>query len=111
MKKIVILSFFIFLLIIGCDLFITLPDKKDNTPHKPTIKPPAGRYDNTVDITISASSSDDYIYFTIDGANPTNTNYYSGGKGVVFYRAKNVTIKAVTYRGGYTSEVSEVSYE
>ncbi|HOV13408.1 MAG TPA: chitobiase/beta-hexosaminidase C-terminal domain-containing protein [Spirochaetota bacterium] len=104
---IIILSF---ITLLGCDLFITLPEKKTSIPDKPVIEPISGKYDNTVDITISAANSNAYIYFTIDGTRPTNTNYYSAGKGVVLFRGKKLTIKAVVYKDGFVSDITETEY-
>jgi hypothetical protein len=74
----------------------------------PVITPAAGFYYDTVNVSISCTTQDAAIYYTLDGTEPdsTSTRYTAP-----FALTANATVKAIAYKtGSFTSDVTEAAY-
>ena len=74
----------------------------------PVISPVAGSYDNSVEITITCSTSGATIYYTTDGSTPTeaSTEYTAP-----FTIIESATVSAKAFKAGWSdSDVAEVEY-
>ena len=74
----------------------------------PTFSPAAGTYSSAQNVTISSTTSEAKIYYTIDGSTPTSSStVYSGAITV----SKSATIKAIAVASGMLdSEVASATY-
>lgn len=75
----------------------------------PTFSPPAGIYDQAIQVSISTLTPEATIRFTLDGTEPTETigEIYTGPINIT----ETVTIKAIAYKMGMnTSLISNASY-
>ena len=73
----------------------------------PTIKPAGGTYYNPIEVTITCSTSGADIYYTTNGNDPTtsSTKYTAP-----FTLNTNTTVKAISAKGGKTSDVVTAEY-
>lgn len=78
------------------------------TVAKPTFSPGGGTYYEPQTVTISSTTENVHIYFTLDGTTPTETsNSYLGPITI----NNSVTLKAIALRSGmYDSDVASASY-
>ena len=79
-----------------------------STVATPTFSPVAGTYNDAQNVTISTTTTDATIYYTIDGTDPTTTSsVYSAAIPVT----ENTTIKAYAVKDGLTdSEIATAEY-
>ena len=75
---------------------------------EPVISPLGGSYNDYVDVTLSTTTPNVNIYYTLDGSEPDeNAYHYTGSISVT----QDATLKAITIGAGYTaSAVSNESY-
>lgn len=73
----------------------------------PTFSPAAGTYTSAQNVTLSCATSGASIYYTIDGATPSNESApYNGAINV----ASTTTIKAIAYVGEDASNIAVATY-
>ncbi|MBO4654824.1 MAG: chitobiase/beta-hexosaminidase C-terminal domain-containing protein [Bacteroidales bacterium] len=74
----------------------------------PTFAPAAGEYENSVEVSISCTTEDATIYYTLDGTEPdANATEYTAP----FTLTATATVKAIALKEGMTnSEVAEATY-
>ena len=63
----------------------------------------SGSFDETQDLTISVTTKDTVVYYTIDGTEPSDTNKAGSGVGSVSLKVNStMTVKARSIKDGYT---------
>lgn len=78
-----------------------------NHVNTPTFSLVAGNYNGEQNVTISCSTNDATIYYTLDGSDPTNSSTeYTG----TLTLTNSVTLKAIAYKNGNSSNVASASY-
>ncbi|MCL2289706.1 MAG: chitobiase/beta-hexosaminidase C-terminal domain-containing protein, partial [Bacteroidetes bacterium] len=87
---------------------LCITDFSDNTVATPTFNLPSGNYITTQNVTISSSTEDAIIYYTIDNSEPTESSLlYTGAIPV----SATTTIKAIATKAGMdNSAVASVTY-
>lgn len=74
----------------------------------PVITPAAGFYYDTVNVSISCTTQDAAIYYTLDGTQPDSTSTHYTAP---FALTANATVKAIAYKtGSFASDVTEAAY-
>ena len=115
MKNKVFLVVISLLLIVSCDLYRDLPERKvfllTEVPDvKVDIMPENYKYGQR--ICLSCEDSDAVIFYTKDRSVPNENNYFGANKGIVFVSDVNdFTIKAIAKKNGYSSHILELNYE
>lgn len=109
MKKYLLFCLLLFIFF-QCEFYINVPEKKNLIPSSPYFSPSSGIYDTTIDITITTNTEDGFIFFTIDGTTPSKTNFFSAGKKSVTFKGKKITVNALTYKNGFVSDISRITY-
>ncbi len=85
---------------------ISIPIETVGTP---SFSPPAGIYNNPIEVAINTSTPGAAIRFTVDNTEPTETvgSLYAGP----FSITETATVKAIAYKTGmYTSQIANSSY-
>jgi hypothetical protein len=78
----------------------TPPPEETNTVATPTATPSAGTYTSTQNVTLSTTTADASVYFTIDGSSPTSSStLYSSPISI----SVTTTLKAIAVKEGMTN--------
>jgi hypothetical protein len=109
MKKTVITSVIIVLLLLsgGCNALLQMPEFLSDSP---VFYPDSGVFDQTVDITLSATTPGATVYYTTDGSDPdTGSNGVPGLPGANVSAANSI-VKAYTVKFGYQDSAVTSGY-
>lgn len=115
MKNKVFLIVISLFLIVSCDLYRDLPERKvlllTEVPDvKVDITPE--NYKCGQRICLSCEDSDAVIFYTKDGSIPNENNYSGADKRFIFVSdVSDLTIKAIAKKNGYSSHILELNYE
>lgn len=89
------------------DVLIEADALNSNIVAAPSFSPSGGIYSETQSVTISCETSDANIYYTTDGATPTNeSTQYSGPIAI----STPTTLKAIAYKSNTASAVTTATY-
>ncbi len=102
------MKYFVFIMIFMSLLSCSDTKKESNGLLKPIISPESGSYDVNQTISITSNTERSFVYYSIDNTTPNNTSlvYISPFKLPV----GNHNIKAIAFKDGKYSAVSEVTY-
>jgi hypothetical protein len=78
----------------------TGPGNVVQTVDSPTFAPPAGNYSSTQAVTISCSTTDADVYYTLDGSDPTESSTLYDPLSMGITIAETTTVKARAYKDG-----------
>lgn len=106
-----LLFFFSFFILTTCNILVQMPEKRELNINTPEIVPKGDVFKEEVNVKITTSTEEAYIYYTIDGSDPSKENFFDGGKEIVRFTVYNKTIKAVAFKNGYYSKISTEVYE
>ena len=82
-------------------LTLTFSCNDDLTVVEPTFSPDGGDYGNDQTVTITCSTPDATIKYTIDGTTPSSTNGIEIASGTTFTLSEPATVKAIGYKSRY----------
>lgn len=81
-----------------------------NRPAAPTFDVAAFVFDAAFDVHLSTETDGATIYYTTDGSTPTNSSNEYTDKGISINTGSDVTVKAIAFKSGLTSDVANVTY-
>ena len=79
-------------------------------PAAPSFDKAAFVFDAAFDVHLSTETDGATIYYTTDGSTPTNSSNAYTDKGISINTGSDVTVKAIAFKNGLTSDVASVTY-